>query len=110
MKIPNAELAIVDPRKIIDYCLSPTHDDGKHKARLFSELLGVEAEHAGLLITRLREAAAEGDATLGTNDRYGQRYWIDFDMSGLAGSVTIRSAWIIRTGEAVPRLVACFII
>ena len=35
MKIPNAELAIVDIRKLRDYCLNPAHDEGKHKARLF---------------------------------------------------------------------------
>jgi len=43
MKIPNAELAIVDIRKLRDYCLNPTHDEGKHKARLFKMALGMTA-------------------------------------------------------------------
>jgi hypothetical protein len=32
---------------VVDYCLSPDHDDGKHKARLFENLLGLKREHAG---------------------------------------------------------------
>jgi hypothetical protein len=35
MKLPDGDKAIIDQRKIIDYSLSPDHDDGKHKARLF---------------------------------------------------------------------------
>lgn len=31
MKIPNAERAIVDIRKLRDYCLNPEHDVGKHE-------------------------------------------------------------------------------
>ena len=31
MKIPNAEHAVVDISKLHDYCLSPIHDEGKHK-------------------------------------------------------------------------------
>lgn len=37
MLVPNAERAVVDIRKLRDYCLDPTHDDGKHKARLIHE-------------------------------------------------------------------------
>lgn len=39
--IPNAKNAVVDIRKLRDYCLNPEHDDGKHKARLFSSVLGM---------------------------------------------------------------------
>jgi hypothetical protein len=38
MKIPNSEHAIVDIQKLRDYCLNPTPDEGKHKARLFSKI------------------------------------------------------------------------
>lgn len=30
MKLPYGDKAIIDQRKIIDYSLSPDHDDGKH--------------------------------------------------------------------------------
>ena len=41
MKLPHGDKVIIDQRKVVDYCLSPDHDDGKHKARLF-ENLGLE--------------------------------------------------------------------
>ena len=46
MLIPNAENAIVDIRKLRDYCLNPEHDEGKHKALLFSRVFGMTAEDA----------------------------------------------------------------
>jgi hypothetical protein len=46
MLIPNAENAVVDIRKLRDYCLNLEHDDGKHKARLFLSILGVTADNA----------------------------------------------------------------
>jgi hypothetical protein len=34
-RLPNSERAILDIRKIEDYCLNPEHPRGRHKARLF---------------------------------------------------------------------------
>lgn len=110
MKLPHGENAIIDPRKLTDYSLSPDHDDGKHKAQLFRDVLGLTREHAGMLLDALRVAAVDGEALRGHADHYGQRYVIDFAFQGLTGSATIRSAWIIRRGETVPRLVTCYIL
>ena len=41
MRIPNAENAMVDIRKLRDYCMNPLHPEGKHKARLFAAALGM---------------------------------------------------------------------
>ena len=110
MKLPNGDKAIIDPRKVTDYSLSPEHDDGKHKARLFQELLGISLENAHLLLDALKEVAIRGEANVGKQDRYGQRYVVDFSFAGPTGSAMIRSAWIIRAGENVPRLVTCYIL
>jgi hypothetical protein len=110
MKLPNGDKAIIDPRKLTDYSLSPDHDDGKHKALLFQERVGVSLENAQLLVDALTEAAVRGTAVLGKQDKYGQRYVLDFEFAGPAGTATIRSAWIIRTGESMPRLVTCYIL
>lgn len=110
MKLPNGEQAVIDARKVIDYCLSPDHDDGRHKALLFQTVVGLDLNNADLLVDALKQAATTGDAVVGKQDKYGQRYVIDFDFTGPAGTATIRSAWIIRTGEDVPRLVTCFIL
>ncbi len=109
MKLPNGDNAIIDERKLVDYCLSLVHDEGKHKAALFRELLGLGVADAPRLLTALREAAAQRDAVPGAVDAYGERYVVDFGMIGPRGAVTVRSAWIVRTGEAPPRLVTCYI-
>ncbi len=44
--IPNAENAVVELRKLRDYCLNSEHKTGKHKARLFCSLLGMTAVDA----------------------------------------------------------------
>jgi hypothetical protein len=110
MKLPNGDKAIIDPRKLADYSLNPEHDDGKHKARLFQELLGVSLENAQVLLDALKEAAIRGEVMVGKQDKYGQRYVLDFEFAGPTSSALIRSAWIIRTGENVPRLVTCYIL
>ena len=109
MNLPNGNRAIIDRRKITDYCLNPDHDDGRHKARLFHRLVGLNRSHATLLLDALRRAAASGDAVAGTEDRYGRRYTIDFEFAGPGGTATIRSAWIVSADEDVPRLVTCYI-
>jgi hypothetical protein len=110
MKLPNGDQAIIDVRKIEEYCLGTEHDDGKHKARLFREILGITVENSWLLLDALKEAGADGDATPGKVDRYGRRYVIDSAMHGPADTAALRSAWIVLTGETVPRLVTCYIL
>lgn len=56
MLLPNAERAIVDIRKLRDYCLNPAHDEGKHKARLFAAALGMTREDAEDLRNALLDA------------------------------------------------------
>lgn len=85
MRLPNGDRAIIDPRKVIDYCLSPDHEDGKHKAHLFQKLLGLTQSHAQLLLDSLRVAAENGEAVTGKRDRFGQRYVLDFDFIGPGG-------------------------
>lgn len=74
MKLPYGDKAIIEQRKIMDYSLSPDHDDGKHKARLFRDLLGLTRDHVTLLLNALKEAAADGEAVSGRLDHYGRKY------------------------------------
>ena len=110
MKLPNGDKAFIDPRKLTGYSLSRDHDDGKHKAWVFENLLGITANDTHALSEALRHAAVSVEAVMGKKDNYGQRYIIDFDFAGPTATALIRSAWIIRTGEDVPRLVTCYIL
>ena len=109
MKMPNADRAFVDIDKLTQYCLSPSHPRGRHKARMFESALGITAADADMLRDALL-AAATDDCVPGEVDEYGRRYVIDFEMSGPHGDATVRSAWIVRDGEDFPRFVSCYVL
>lgn len=109
-KLPNAENAVVEMRKLRDYCLSPEHPRGKHKARVFASALGITTEDSEELRRTLLTAAGSEEATPTEEDEYGQRYVLDFEMSTEAGSATVRSGWIVRTGENFPRFTSCWVL
>src|SRR5688500_18549548 len=110
MKLPGGEHAIVDIAKLRDYCLNPDHPRGRHKARVFAAALGLTADQADELQGALLLAATNKEATAGDSDEFGQRYVIDFTMTAPTGSARVRSAWIVRTGEDVPRLLSCYVL
>jgi hypothetical protein len=45
-RLPRGDEAILDIRKIEDYCLNPSHPRGCHKARIFREVLGLQRNDA----------------------------------------------------------------
>jgi hypothetical protein len=108
MLIPNADQAVVDIRKLRDYCLNLEHDDGKHKARLFSSSLGMVASDAEELRQILLEVVKTHEAQLGRQDEFGQRYTLDFIIEWQNRSATLRSGWIIEHGSEIPRLTTCY--
>ncbi len=110
MKMPNAQNAAVDLGKLRAYCLSPHHPRGRHKAHVFASTLALTADNSGELADALLKAAREGNAKPAERDDYGQRYVIDFRLSGPRGQATVRSIWIIRHDEQVPRFVTCYVL
>ncbi len=108
MPIPNAERAVVDVRKLRDYCLNPRHDEGQHKARLFAAALGMTARDAEELRLLLLQAAKTADGQLRRRDAYGQRYTVDFPLTWRGRQAMVRSGWIIEHGSSTPRLTTCF--
>ncbi|MGC8787808.1 MAG: DUF6883 domain-containing protein [Anaerolineae bacterium] len=108
MTIPNAERAVVDIRKLRDYCLSPAHHEGKHKARLFAAALGMTRDDAEDLRDTLLQAVKTHEAKLERRDAYGQRYIVDFTLEWRGKRAMIRSGWIIEHGSDTPRLNSCY--
>ena len=108
MKIPNAERAIVDIRKLRNYCLNSQHNTGKHKARLFVALLGMTPNDAEGLRDALLEAVKTQNAQLAKKDARGQRYTLDFTMIWKHNQATIRSGWIIETNSGIPKLTTAY--
>jgi hypothetical protein len=110
VKLPNPERAVVDIHKLRNYCLSPDHRRGCHKARVFAASLGWTVNDAHYLREALLAAVRDNDAVAAEHDEYGMRYVIDFMARGPAGQATVRSAWIIRQDEDFPRLTSCYVL
>ena len=106
--IPNAENAIIDIRKLRDYCLNLEHSTGKHKARLFKSILGMMVEDAPKLRQILLEAVKTYPARVGEKDRCGQRYTLDFRLEWQNKSAIVRSGWIVENNSTTPRLTSCY--
>ena len=109
MRLPNGEKAIVDDRKLRDYLLSPSHPHGRHHARLFRALLGIDAENADLLKQALLDAAANAEAVAGKTSDYGRKYEVRFAMQGRTGPYNVLSVWIVPSNENVPYLVTAYV-
>jgi hypothetical protein len=109
VKLPNGKHAIVDIQKLQSYCLNLQHPRGRHKARVFAAV-GIESKDSEELREALIEAATKADAELGLPSPHGQRYSVDFVMERPEKSVRIRSTWIIRSGENLPRLTSCYVL
>jgi hypothetical protein len=108
MRLPNGEKAVVDPRKLTDYCLSPTHPVGKHKARLFADAADMTLEKWAVLHAALLTAAKEADASATDRTPFGQKYEIRFPLAADDGrTATILSVWIV-SDDGIPRLVTCY--
>ena len=115
MKLPNAENAVIDIKKLRDYSLNPDHPEGKHKARVFREKLKIGRDDAEQLRQWILEAIRTEEAREQKPTAYGRRFVVDFTrrvderFKYVLSFVTIRSAWIIRSDEDFPRLTTCFI-
>jgi hypothetical protein len=110
MIVPNAENAVVDIRKLRDYCLNPNYEIGKHKARVFDVALDLTIENAEELREALLSAVKANSARTGKFDKFGQRYTVDFEMKHSNRKATIRSGWIIETNAGFPQLTTCFVL
>lgn len=108
MKLPNAERAVIDPRKLRDYALSPVHPVGRFKAAFFGRL-GFSTENWESLDLELRRMALQESAEPNERTEFGQKYLVRGIITGPTGvSAEIRSVWIILDGEQVPRLVTIY--
>lgn len=73
MKLPNPDLAVVDIVWLRAYRLGSNHPRGRHKARVFSEALGMSAADAEELRAFLLSAARMREAVAAGEDGYGVR-------------------------------------
>lgn len=108
MRLPKAELAIIDPRKVRDYLLSSEHPVGRFKAHFFTRL-GFASERWQDLRTQLQSVALHEEATVAERTDFGQKYVVRGTIVSRAGrEARILTAWIVLHGEEVPRFVTAY--
>ncbi len=71
MKLPNGRLADLG-NKIEEYSLNLNHQEGKNKAILFANKLGITLENAELLKQALKKAAINEDVVIQKTNEYGK--------------------------------------
>lgn len=108
MQIPNADRAVIDPRKLHGYLLSRTHSVGRFKA-VFFLALGYSPEDWHRLEADLRSQHLSKEATSEEHTSYGQKYAIHATLVGPSGgSADVVSVWFVRPGEEFPRFVTAY--
>jgi len=110
MKLPNGDRADLGT-KIEDYVLNPRHWEGRHTARVFESVLGITLANREVLRQTILSAAENSDEAepLGNNG-HGEVYVLRIPLETQRGRARVLTVWIIRDGEAFPRLVTCYIL
>ena len=80
MILENADKAVIDIRKLKDYCLSKSHPRGRHKVKVFERAISFDAKDTDKLKSLLLSAINNSDAKFLFQDKFGERYQIDFDV------------------------------
>ncbi|HKZ77733.1 MAG TPA: hypothetical protein VJ124_05365 [Pyrinomonadaceae bacterium] len=108
MKLPNANLAIVDREKIADYLLNPAHPDNGGKARFFLSLGFAVAEWLAFA-DALRKLAVSFEVTEHVESKHGNKYIVTGEIETPSGrGPNVLTVWIVDKGNDKPRLVTAY--
>ena len=108
-RLPGAERALIDPRKLSEYALNPDHPVGGNKARVFESVLGFNAGNADELMGQLRRGVVQHSAIAGKVDQFGSRFTMDIPVTGPKGTGTVRTGWIYKPGSETPELTTLYV-
>jgi hypothetical protein len=109
MKLPNAERAVVEAKKLRDYRLNDEHEVGKHKARVFRSALGLTADDSEWLRGLILRAVLDAEVATTAPSPFGKKYVVDLMVVRGGRSAIVRTAWIVETGTDFPRLMSCYL-
>jgi hypothetical protein len=108
MRLPNGDHAFIAPSKLAGYLLSGTHPAGQSKAKFF-RAVGFDETTLSVLQAGLLRIAKECEVTQVSSSAHGMKYILDGTLSTPAGHVvSIRTIWIIDTGQETPRFVTAY--
>lgn len=105
MLLPNRTHAYIPENKLTEYLLSDTHHIGKAKAKFFNAF-GFDKSNITFLENGLIKIAQNETVRTIKPNPYGTKYIIDGKLDTPDGSqISVRTVWIIETGEYDPRFV-----
>lgn len=108
MRLPNADLAVVEDAKIRDYLLSPTHPVGRFKS-VFFVALGFSHDQWEVLRDALLELARTADATPGQASPFGLKFEIRAILQGPTGrQANVVTAWMVSNGQDFPHFITAY--
>jgi hypothetical protein len=108
MKLPNADAALVEQAKIIDYLLNPVHRYGASKARFFAQF-GFRAEEWEVLALALREHGRQNEVRSVRETGFGPRYEVEGELAAPDGRrPRVCTVWQLDVGQTAPRLITTY--
>lgn len=108
--LPNYEKAVISRDKLEGYVLNPTHDEGRHKARVFKSALGFEQSDWEELKRRILDELPYHEAISQGEGLWGRRYLVILPIAGLnTKTADIETVWIIRPKTNFPTLVTTLV-
>lgn len=108
MRLPGAESAVVPTEKLVGYLLSLAHPVGRSKA-VFFRALGYDETNAELLAAGLTAIAAGNEVVETEAAEFGTKYAVEGPLLTPGGVTTsLRTVWMVRSGEATPRFVTAY--
>ncbi|MFH0341636.1 MAG: DUF6883 domain-containing protein [Chromatiales bacterium] len=108
MKLPNANLAIIEEAKVIDYLLNQKHRFGASKARFFGQF-GFRPEKWEDLAAALRKHGRQNEVTKVRETGSGPRYEVEGESTTPDGRRSrVRTVWQVDDGEIAPRLITAY--
>ena len=108
MKLPNAEKAVVEREKIVDYLLNAAHPDNGGKAAFFLGL-GFSRDDWQGLIAAFGKLAGTAEVSKTMESPHGRKFVLDGRIEAPGGkAAVVRTIWIVDRGQDAPRLVTAY--
>ena len=106
--LPNAASAFIDPSKVRDYLLSPSHPVGRFKAAVFTAL-GYTQQDWPRLRDDILGHARNGREIAADASPFGQKYLVSGTLTGPNGRTGhFVTVWLMESETAEPRFITAY--
>lgn len=109
VRLPNARRARIPTDKLVRYALDPSHERGRHKARVFASALGITATDWRYLHDAILGALPEATVRSTSITPFGVTYEVVVMVDGPNGATKpVVTTWIVEA-DGPPRLTSTWV-